>query len=193
MRYIFAILMNEKETIKISKFLSLVLRHKPQTIGLQLDDNGWAEVNEVIDKVNRNGFTITPDTLNHVVVTNNKKRFSFNEDRTKIRANQGHSIEINLYLKEVSPPQHLYHGTGERSVKSILATGLKKRNRQHVHLSSDIETAIVVGRRHGKPKVVIIEAAQMKDEGFPFYLSENGVWLTDYVPPEFLQVLEVPG
>jgi putative RNA 2'-phosphotransferase len=183
-------MINEKENTKISKLLSLVLRHKPETIGLTLDNNGWADINDLIEKINTYGFTITTDILNHIVVTNNKKRFSFDETKTRIRANQGHSLDIELNLEEAVPPPDLFHGTGEKFISSILATGLDKRNRQHVHLSSDMETAIMVGQRHGKPKVFIVASGQMKMEGFSFYLSDNNVWLTDNVPLKYLKLIE---
>lgn len=183
-------MINEKEIIKISKFISLVLRHKPETIELRLDDNGWADTVDLIEKMNKTGFQLTLDVLDHIVLTNNKKRFSFNEDKTKIRANQGHSLEVELGLKETEPPEYLYHGTGEKSVNSILSTGLEKRSRQHVHLSNDIQTATMVGLRHGKPKIFIIAAKQMKTEGFSFFLSDNNVWLIDNVPVRYLRLLE---
>jgi putative RNA 2'-phosphotransferase len=183
-------MIGEKETTRISKFLSLVLRHKPEAIGLTLDENGWADVEELIDKMNGHNYKITRDILNCVVATNNKQRFSFYNDNTKIRANQGHSIQVELNLKEMMPPEYLYHGTGEKAVPSILRTGLQKRARQHVHLSEDILTAIIVGKRHGKPWVFSIAAKQMKDDGYKFYLSENNVWLTDHVPIQYLKLTE---
>jgi putative RNA 2'-phosphotransferase len=183
-------MISEKETTRISKFLSLVLRHKPETIGLTLDNNSWADVGELIDKMNVHNFRVTRDILNSVVATNNKQRFFFNDDRTKIRANQGHSIEVELQLKEVNPPEYLYHGTGEKAVSSILEAGLEKRSRQHVHLSTDIATATAVGKRHGKPKVFIVDSRQMQQDGFVFYLSENNVWLTDNVPVGYLKLIE---
>jgi putative RNA 2'-phosphotransferase len=181
-------MINEKENTRISKFISLVLRHKPETINLILDGNGWADTSDLITKMNNHGFQVTVDILNHIVFTNNKKRFAYNETQTKIRANQGHSIDVELELKEAQPPAYLYHGTGEKSVNAILVTGLNKRNRQHVHLSSDIETAITVGQRHGKAKIFIIAAGQMKMEGFSFYLSDNNVWLIDNVPVKYLEL-----
>src|SRR3954470_14383265 len=135
-------MLSEKEITSISKFLSLVLRHKPETIELDINENGWANVAELIDKMNRHNFKINRDILNSVVAGNNKQRFSFNGDGTKIRANQGHSIQVELGLKEMTPPEYLYHGTCEKAVSSILKTGLQKRARHHVHLSGDIPTAI---------------------------------------------------
>lgn len=182
-------MLSEKEVTKISKFLSLVLRHKPETIGLYLDENGWADVEELLSKMNQHRFNINNATLNEIVVSNNKQRFAINADKTKIRANQGHSIRVELGLEEATPPQYLYHGTGEKSVASILQTGIQKGVRQHVHLSADIATAIAVGKRHGKPKVFIIDAQKMHQEGFKFYQSENKIWLTDHVPLSYLKLL----
>jgi len=177
---------SEKQTTHISKFLSLVLRHKPETIGIQLDQNGWTDVDELIDKANQYGIKFDRMLLNHIVETNSKQRFSFNETLDKIRASQGHSLDIDLGYKPQKPPEILYHGTGERYVPSILETGIEKRSRQYVHLSSDIETAIKVGQRHGKPFVFKILAKQMYNDNFEFFISENGVWLTDNVPTEYL-------
>lgn len=172
----------------ISKLMSLVLRHKPEAIGLQLDENGWASVQELIQKINENGNRVNFDIINTVVDTNDKKRFSFNADKTMIRANQGHSLEVELNLKAVIPPDTLYHGTTERFVDSILKEGLKKQQRQHVHLSIDITTAKSVGSRHGKPVILNINAKAMTAAGFLFYLSDNGVWLADSVPVEYITV-----
>jgi putative RNA 2'-phosphotransferase len=183
-------MISETENKKISKFLSFVLRHNPESIGLKLDENGWAETKDLLEKMNAKAFKVTAEMLDHIVATNNKQRFSFNETKTKIRASQGHSIDVELNLKATKPPQYLYHGTGEKYVNSILLTGLEKRNRQHVHLSKDIETAINVGQRHGKPKVFIVEAGQMGVDGFLFYLSDNGIWLIDNVPVRYLRLLE---
>ncbi len=172
----------------ISKLMSLVLRHKPETIGLQLDENGWANVQELIEKINASGTTVDAVTINMVVDTNDKKRFAFNEDKTKIRASQGHSIEVKLNLKTVLPPDILYHGTTDRFLESILKTGLTKQQRQHVHLSELLATAKTVGSRHGKPVVLTINAKAMAAAGFLFYLSENNVWLVDSVPVEYITV-----
>ena len=173
----------------MSKFLSLVLRHQPEKIGLVLDEYGWASTGELIEKINSNGFSITLELLTYIVDTNNKKRFSFSENGSRIRANQGHSLEIDLKLEPAIPPKLLYHGTGIRSVESILVSGLIKMSRQHVHLSGDKEAAIIVGQRHGKPAVFRIDSGQMQTEGYVFYLSENKIWLTEHVPPEYLQLI----
>lgn len=180
-------MISKKQITHISKFLSLVLRHRPETIGIQLDQNGWADVNDLIEKANNNGVKFDRETLNHIVSTNSKKRFAFNDTLDKIRASQGHSIDIELGYKNEKPPEILFHGTAEKFVQSILDTGLEKRNRQHVHLSSDLETAIKVGQRHGKPFVFTVFAEQMYNDNFQFYVSDNGVWLTDNVPTKYLK------
>ncbi len=166
--------------------MSLVLRHKPEEIGLMLDEQGWANVNELIAKMNIKGVSVDKIIINTIVETNDKKRFAFNEDKTKIRASQGHSIEVELSLPETIPPDILYHGTTEKYLDSIFKTGLQKRNRQHVHLSATIETAKAVGSRHGKPAILIVNAKAMLDDGLKFYLAENKVWLTDAVPLEYI-------
>lgn len=166
--------------------MSLVLRHKPETIGLQLNENGWANVQELIQKINNNGTEVNFDIINTVVDTNDKKRFSFNEDKTMIRANQGHSIEVELNLNAVAPPNILYHGTAEKFVERILKEGLKKQQRQHVHLSLLQETAKAVGSRHGKPVILTIDAKAMAVDHFTFFLSDNNVWLVDSVPVEYI-------
>jgi len=166
--------------------MSLVLRHKPGGIGLQLDEHGWVSVQELIEKMNAKGMTVNTATINTIVATNDKKRFAFNQDKTMIRASQGHSIEVELNLPETIPPAVLYHGTTSRFLESILANGLQKQNRQHVHLSATIETATAVGSRHGKPVILTIGAKAMHEAGFKFYLSENKVWLTGSVPIQYI-------
>jgi putative RNA 2'-phosphotransferase len=179
-------MIDQKEFTRISKFLSHVLRHKPQTVNLSLDENGWADTTELIEKMVNNGMQVNMPLLEQVVATNSKKRFSFNDDKTKIRANQGHSVTVDLQLIPVSPPPVLYHGTSEKSLAAILEAGLQKRNRHHVHLSADASTAVKVGSRHGKPVVLVVDAEKMHNAGFEFFLSDNNVWLTDNVPPVFL-------
>jgi len=173
--------MNQK---KISRFLSLVLRHKPEKIDLHLDKNGWADVNELIDKID----DLDLNVLKSVVKENDKQRFSFNEDFTKIRANQGHSIKVDVQLKSKIPPVILYHGTAEKNIKSIMKKGLEKRNRNHVHLSADEATAINVGQRHGKVKVLQINCKEMVKDGIKFYLSNNNVWLTEFIDPKYIKL-----
>lgn len=167
--------------------MSLVLRHRPEEIGLTLNENGWANVQELITKLNTKGANVDEATLHHVVDTNEKKRFAFNEDKTMIRASQGHSIEVDLGLPAAIPPVILYHGTAEHALESIMKDGLLKRDRQHVHLSADKQTAKTVGGRHGKPVVLEIDAAKMTEAGFEFYLSANGVWLVEIVLPEYIK------
>jgi putative RNA 2'-phosphotransferase len=177
-----------KNSADISKLLSLVLRHKPETIGLTLDANGWADTSDLIEKLNTRGLNITFAILEKIVSTNDKQRFSFNGDKTRIRANQGHSISIDLGLPIKEPPPYLYHGTSEKSMNSILLSGLLKGNRQYVHLSNDFETALRVGRRHGTPVVFTVATGLMNIDGYRFYLSANRVWLTDHVPPKYLEL-----
>lgn len=169
-----------------SKFISLILRHKPETIGITLDDHGWADTKELIEGVNKT-HPLTMEILEEIVRTDEKQRYSFNEDKTRIRANQGHSIPIDADLTETEPPEVLYHGTGEKSVSSIEQQGLKPMSRLYVHLSKDAETARTVGSRHGKPVVYIVLAGEMHRDGYPFFLSANGVWLTREVPVRYLQ------
>lgn len=176
--------MTEQEKKKISKFLSLVLRHAPEKIKLNLDGNGWANVDELLTK---SKLKFSLENLKEVVRTNDKKRFSFNEDFTFIRANQGHSIDVNLNLKEVKPPEFLYHGTVSKFIDSIRKEGLKKMNRNHVHLSHDIETAMKVGARRGKPIILSIRSGDMNRNGVSFYQSENGVWLTENVSKDYIE------
>ncbi|AZB24084.1 RNA 2'-phosphotransferase [Chryseobacterium bernardetii] len=178
--------MNEIETKRISKFLSLILRHQPETIGLKLDENGWADVEELRERSAKKKVYFSLEELDEVVETNNKKRFAFNEDKTKIRASQGHSINIDLALEALQPPDFLYHGTAEANISSILEKGIEKRSRQHVHLSADRETATKVGMRHGKPIILTIRTGKMYEDGIAFYLSANGVWLTEFVDPKYI-------
>jgi len=180
-------MISEKEITHLSKFLSLILRHQPEAIGIELDQNGWTDVDILIEKANINGIELDIETLKHIVETNSKKRFAFNVTFDRIRASQGHSIDVQLGYVNQKPPEILYHGTSEKFVQSILNTGLEKRNRQHVHLSTNVETAIKVGQRHGKPFVFKVSAEQMYNDKFEFFISENGVWLTDNVPVKYLK------
>lgn len=174
---------------KTSVFISLILRHQPDVIGISLDRNGWANVHELINGINKTGkYSIDMPMLEEIVRTDNKKRYSFNEDKSKIRANQGHSINVDVELKEAVPPEILYHGTGEKYVDSINAEGLKPKSRLYVHLSKDVETAVKVGSRHGKPVVYIVASGEMYRHGYKFYVSENGVWLTKNVPVDFMKI-----
>lgn len=173
---------------RASKFMSLVLRHNPSIIDATLDENGWLSVNVLLEGMNRKGITIDKDLLEQLVRENDKKRFAFNEDQTKIRANQGHSVVVDVQLSVQTPPDMLYHGTVEKFIDSIFEQGIQSMNRQHVHLSADIETAKNVGARRGKPVILEINAAEMSKAGIPFYLSENGVWLTDEVNTEYISL-----
>ena len=176
---------------KTSKFIALILRHKPETIGISLDEHGWADVHELIDGINETGnHHIDMKDLEEIVRTDEKQRYSFNEDKSLIRANQGHSIPVDLELLPQKPPKVLWHGTGDRFADDISREGLKKQGRQYVHLTDNRETAAVVGKRHGRPVVFEINAALMYEQGYVFYRSENGVWLTDAVPPEYLSGME---
>jgi len=181
--------MNEKTAKSVSKFLSLVLRHSPETIELKLDENGWADVEELIEKCNKKGSQnqMTAELLDYVVKNNDKKRFAFNEDKTKIRASQGHSISVELNLNETEPSEYLYHGTVAKFLENIKNEGLQKMSRQHVHLSKDRETAIKVGSRRGVAQILTIKSGEMFKDGFKFYLSENNVWLTDEVPVKYIE------
>ncbi len=178
--------MTEQNKKRIGKFLSLVLRHEPQKIGIELDENGWADIDELIEKCAKYRISFTIKELEEIVATNDKKRYSFNEDKTKIRANQGHSIEIDLALTPTEPPQFLYHGTAERFYGSIMKEGIKKISRQHVHLSEEKETAQKVGSRHGCPVILTILSGKMHKDGILFFQSDNGVWLTDYVDVKYI-------
>ena len=182
--------MDKKQEIKLSKFLSLLLRHNPGAIGLELDGNGWANVDELIEKSSKKGKKFDLKDLKYIVKNCDKQRYTFNEDYTKIRANQGHSIKVDLDLKPSTPPEVLYHGTATRNLDSILKNGIHKSNRHHVHLSLDVGTATKVGQRHGKVVILQINAKQMNGDGHQFFLSKNNVWLTDFVDPKYITVYQ---
>ena len=178
--------MHPSELKSLSKFLSLILRHEPERIGLALDDAGWACIGTLLEKAAASGRPMTREQLEAVVETSDKKRFAISEDGQHIRANQGHSIDVDLGLLPAAPPEVLYHGTATRFLESILATGLDKRQRHHVHLTNDPATARSVGQRYGVVVVLTVDAARMHAEGHTFFRSENGVWLTDVVPARYL-------
>lgn len=169
-----------------SKRLSLLLRHAPEKAGLTLGEGGWAEVSTLLAGMDTLGWSMSEEDLHRIVATNDKKRFTLSEDGFLIRAAQGHSVEIANDLVAITPPVTLYHGTAKRFLDSILADGIQRMSRQHVHLSHDLETARKVGQRHGKPVVLIVEAGRMHADGTDFYCADNGVWLTGRVPPEYL-------
>ena len=174
------------DKVRTSKFLSLVLRHRPELIGISLDPAGWVSVNELLRACRAHGRAITPDELRDLVATSDKQRFAFSEDGERIRANQGHSVAVELGYSPAAPPDTLYHGTVGKFLPSIREGGLKKGDRHHVHLSPDEETARKVGQRRGKPVILKVESGRMHREGHQFFLSTNGVWLIEHVPPEYL-------
>jgi len=184
--------MNDQQRVRVSKFLSKHLRLDPAGIGLTLEDSGWVPIDVLLDGCRQAGLEITRHDLAEIVATSDKQRFAFDETGIRIRANQGHSVEVDLQLQAAAPPAVLYHGTGSRAVDPILREGLRKMRRHHVHLSPDVETATRVGARHGRPAVFVVDAAAMARAGRVFYVSANGVWLTDEVPPEFLHLAEGP-
>jgi putative RNA 2'-phosphotransferase len=180
--------MNAKDKVRLSKFLSLVLRHDPGAIGIELDANGWTSVDELITKAAAKDQRFDMEELRAIVSESDKQRFAMSADGTRIRANQGHSIEVQLGYEPNEPPTELFHGTAAHNLELILAQGLIKGARHHVHLSADKETALKVGQRHGKPAILRVDSGSMHRSGIVFYRSENGVWLTDHVPPVFLQM-----
>ena len=174
-----------------SRFISLILRHKPEAIGITLDEHGWADVQELIDGINKSdGHDLDIEVLEEIVRTDEKQRYSFNEDHTLIRANQGHSIPVDVELEEKNPPGILWHGTGEKYVSSIDTQGLIPKSRLYVHLSTDSETARKVGSRHGKPVIYEIDCKKMSDDGYKFFESVNHVWLTKEVPARYMRKLK---
>lgn len=179
--------MDDKRLVKTSKFLSKHLRHAPEAIGLQLAPGGWVAVEALLKACAARGFGISHADLDEVVARNDKQRFAFDETGTRIRANQGHSTEVDLQLTPTEPPGTLYHGTAAPTVETIKSAGLKKMRRHHVHLSADAETARKVGARHGKPVVLEVDTRAIRAAGLDFYRSENGVWLVDEVPPQYLR------
>ena len=179
--------MNTKQIKTTSKFLSLILRHQPESVGIQLDENGWVEVNVLLAAINIRGRALSLEQLQCVVRDNDKQRFAFSEDGKRIRANQGHSVNVDLDYQPATPPKVLLHGTPEKFVESIRAEGLKKMARHHVHLHTNPDIAAAVGRRRGKEVVLRVDAQRMHEQGHEFFVTPNGVWLVDSVPPEFLE------
>ncbi len=182
--------LNKKQMVRTSKFLSLVLRHQPDAAGITVDAHGWAEVGALLRGMTDAGVPCDLQALREIVRTDEKQRYTFNEDGTKIRASQGHSFPVDLGLTQTDPPQVLWHGTATRFLADIMKEGLKPMSRQYVHLSPDAETAYRVGIRHGKPVILRVDAQRMAQDGMRFFRAENGVWLTDAVPPQYLQITE---
>lgn len=174
---------------RTAHLVTRALRHRPKLAGVSLDEHGWVDVNELLNGMNKT-VSITRAELENIVATDNKNRFSFSEDGTRIRANQGHSVDVDVELEQLPPPEILYHGTAEKSVASIQKQGLLPMKRLYVHLSADTETARTVGARHGRPRIFLLDARRMAEDGFEFFRSVNGVWLTRCVPPEYLTLTE---
>jgi putative RNA 2'-phosphotransferase len=178
--------MDNRRVVTVSKFLSKHLRHAPEDLGLTLEAGGWVRVTDLLAGCERANFRVSPAELREVVEKNDKKRFSFDETGERIRANQGHSTEVDLQLTPRTPPDVLYHGTAAHFVEDILKSGVQRMSRHHVHLSTTVETAAAVGKRHGKPVILRVDAAAMSRDGLTFYCSDNGVWLVDEIPPRYL-------
>lgn len=178
--------MNEKQNKRISKFLSLVLRHQPGTINIKLDEAGWVDIDVLLKQMAKHRQSITRKTLERIVADNDKQRFTISEDGKRIRAKQGHSVDVDLGYQAAEPPESLCHGTPERFVPLIKESGLKKMERHHVHMHADKKLAEEVGGRRGKPVLLVVRAKEMHDAGHRFFVTENDVWLTDHVPPKFI-------
>lgn len=181
--------MTDKRRLHVSKFLSKHLRHEPEALGLTLEPGGWVTIDDVLAGAARARFPITRDELDEVVRRCDKQRFAVDETGTRIRANQGHSTEVDLQLEPAEPPPELFHGTADRNVETVLRDGLSKMARHHVHLSPDTDTARKVGGRHGRPVILVVDAARMRADGHVFFRSANGVWLVEHVPPVYLRQL----
>ena len=178
--------MDQPRTARISKYMSLVLRHEPSAADVNLDPEGWVDVEDLLAGAANKGFSFTREELDEVVRSSDKQRFALSNDGRRIRASQGHSVSVDLGLAPETPPPTLFHGTVERFLSSILSAGLEKRGRQYVHLSGDVDTALRVGSRRGQPILLQIAAAEMHSAGHQFFRSANGVWLTEHVPPQYI-------
>ena len=181
--------MNSKQLVQISKMVAKTLRHKPESLGLKLEEGGWVSVDALLVAFAHKGYALSRGELEEVVARNDKRRFAFDETGERIRASQGHSVEIDLQLEPLEPPETLFHGTTATNLSGILESGLQRMKRHHVHLSIDVETAHRVGSRHGKAVILTVNSKAMSEAGHLFYRSDNGVWLTDDVPAKFLQLL----
>jgi putative RNA 2'-phosphotransferase len=181
---------DDRAMVRTSKFLSKVLRHAPESVGLRLDEAGWVEVEALLAAARGAGVPLDRPTLERVVAGSDKQRFALSDDGSRIRANQGHSVPVELGLRPVEPPEILFHGTADRNLDSIRGAGLRPGSRTHVHLSADEATAVTVGRRHGRPVVLRVHAGRMHADGHAFWRSDNGVWLAAAVPAGYL---ELPG
>ncbi|EGC04772.1 RNA 2'-phosphotransferase [Ruminococcus albus] len=182
----------KNDDVSLGRFISLVLRHQPQTIGLTLDEHGWADTKALIKGVCATGRKLDIETLERIVRENNKQRYSFNADKSKIRANQGHSIAVDVEMNIAEPPSVLYHGTAADCLDSIREKGILKMSRNYVHLSKDVDTAVKVGSRHGKPVILVIDTAKMSADGFVFRISENGVWQSEDIPWKYVTEIKYP-
>lgn len=180
--------MTEGNIKRTSKFLSYILRHRPETIGLELDKHGWAHIDTLVEKANRDGQSLSSEKIRQVIDSGGKNRFTISEDKAYIRAGYGHSVDVDLSLAPVEPPENLYHGTAQNNLESIQKQGIHSGSRKYVHLSAKKEDAQTVGQRHGRPAVLSIEAGKMHRSGYPFYRSESepDIWLVDRVPPQFI-------
>lgn len=183
-----------RNRVRLSKFMSLVLRHQPEVIGRSLDRGGWMSIEDLVSGASRAGVGLTREVVIAIAGDDEKGRYALSEDGLKIKATYGHSIEVDLGLKACRPPEQLFHGTATRSLDSIKLAGIARKRRRYVHLSADRVTAAKVGGRHGRPVILAIQAVRMFEAGFLFYHSESGIWLTERVPPEYIDfaTLEFP-
>lgn len=181
--------MDDKRQVRISKFMSLVLRHEPRKANLTLEPGGWVLIDGLLSGAAAAGLCFTRAELEAVVAACEKQRFAIDDTGTRIRANQGHSAEVELDFQPAEPPAELFHGTADRFLSVILREGLLRMARHHVHLSPDADTARKVGSRHGRPVILAVDAAKMRGDGHAFYCSANGMWLVEHVPPRYLRVL----
>ena len=176
----------DSKQISLSKFISLILRHKPEAAGIVLDENGWADAGELIAAICRTGKTIDRALLEKIVREDAKGRYSFDETGKKIRANQGHSVDVHIEMPQMLPPPQLYHGTAEKFLPAIMREGIRKMSRRFVHLSADGQTALSVGSRRGPAAVLVIDTQKMAEDGYVFFLSSNGVWQSEDIPPQYI-------